>query len=177
MVVFAIFAVVTGGAIVGGIADAEFGGELISIAGKGDGFDGSEGEDVLFALDVLRGNLKAVDEKAGAAGVERVGAEIVEDLGEGDQDGAAVFGDGTLAGFFFCRRRTGFGTVWFGNGFEAVVEVAIVHVTECGRVATGTVGHDVATFAVHISAPEGGHPPISAKITIRVEVCACGLAR
>jgi hypothetical protein len=149
LVVFAIFAVVTGGAIVGGIADAEFGGELISIAGKGDGFDGSEGEDVLFALDVLRGDLESIEEVSGALGVEPFGVEIVDDLGEGDQDGAAVFEDGNLAGFCSRGIRLGGGGGWFGRAVEAGVEVAIVLVAEGGGVAPGSVRHDVAAFEVH----------------------------
>ena len=49
---------------------------------------------VEVACDILRGDLEGVEEKARAARVNAGGTERVEDLGEGDLDGAAVFEDG-----------------------------------------------------------------------------------
>ncbi len=54
-VVSAMFLKGAGGAFVKVFADAEFGGELIAVGGVGDGLNRFEGEDVLLALDILRG--------------------------------------------------------------------------------------------------------------------------
>ena len=91
---------VAGGAFVSFLADAEFGGDVLAIRGGEDGPDAKEGEDVLFALDILRGDLESKEDLTGAPGVEPLGVEIVDDLGEGNQDGAAVFEDRKLAGLY-----------------------------------------------------------------------------
>ncbi len=73
----------------------------------GDGGDGSEGGVVLDVREGVfrdvagierglfregeRGDLEAVEEEAGAAGVEGVGGDSAEDLSDGDPDGGAVF--------------------------------------------------------------------------------------
>jgi hypothetical protein len=51
------------------------------------------GDDEWVALDVLRGDLDAIEGEACAAGIETAGIEGVEYLGEGDLDGTAVFED------------------------------------------------------------------------------------
>jgi hypothetical protein len=58
------------GALVPFFADAEFGGEFLAFGGVVDGFDGFEGEDVHFTVDILGGDLKAVEEESGSAGFE-----------------------------------------------------------------------------------------------------------
>ena len=81
------------------------GGEFIAIAGVGDGFDGFEGEDVLLAFNILRGDLKAVEEEAGAAGVEFRGAERTKNPREGQLDGTAIFEEGKLDRLIFAGHH------------------------------------------------------------------------
>src|SRR5579863_10742170 len=92
--VFACGTPVTGGALIGRFAEAHFGSEVFAVAGGANGVDGIAGHDIGSALDVLRGNLEAVEKERGTARVKVGGAEGVEDLGEGKLDGAAVFTDG-----------------------------------------------------------------------------------
>ena len=47
-----------------------------------------------FAREVEAGDLEAVEEKAGAFGVDFVGRDALQDLADGGLDGAAVFGEG-----------------------------------------------------------------------------------
>ena len=47
-----------------------------------------------FAGEVEAGDLQAVEEKAGAFGVDLVGRDALQDLADGGLDGAAVFGEG-----------------------------------------------------------------------------------
>jgi hypothetical protein len=68
--VFAILLMVAVGALVGGFTDAEFGGKFIAIGGVGDGLNGFEGEDVVLAFNILRGDLQGVEGEAGAAVVD-----------------------------------------------------------------------------------------------------------
>jgi hypothetical protein len=48
--------------------------------------------------DVQGGDLEAVEEQAGAAGVERVGGDAGEDLADRGLDGGAVFDQGQVEG-------------------------------------------------------------------------------
>jgi len=41
-------------------------------------------------------NLQAVEQKAGAAGIEGVGGDVAQDLADGGLDGAAVLGQGQV---------------------------------------------------------------------------------
>ena len=56
-------------------------GERRSVFGMGDGADGIDRE--LEVLGVGRGDLQAVEQQAGALGVDPVGSESVDDLDEG----------------------------------------------------------------------------------------------
>ena len=47
---------------------------------------------------VEAGDLEAVEEQAGAAGVDVVGGDALEDLADGGLDGGAVFGQGQVEG-------------------------------------------------------------------------------
>jgi len=47
-----------------------------------------------FAGQVEAGDLEAVEEQAGALGVDLVGGDALQDLADGGLDGAAVFGEG-----------------------------------------------------------------------------------
>jgi hypothetical protein len=66
------------------------------------------------------GDLKAVEEKAGAAGVDVVVGDGVHDLGDGGADGVAVFGDGEVVDSGACGAGFGVGDGAAGG----VVEVA-----------------------------------------------------
>ena len=137
-----IFAVVTIGA--GGairrVADSLFGGEFIAGVGLGDGFDGRSWDDASIAIYILRGYLEGVEHDACAAVVDAARAEGIEDLSEGDLDGAAVFKDRKPE---VVHHSDGL------RGVEAVkarVEVAVRFVSQSRGFALGSVGHDVAAF-------------------------------
>jgi hypothetical protein len=91
-------------------------------------------------LEVLRGDLEAVEEQASAAGIKPSGAKRFEHLGDSDLDGTVVFHeweDERLIGMACLRGR---------ETLKTCMEVAIVRTAECGRVAPGAAGHDAATF-------------------------------
>ena len=94
------------------------------------------------------GDLEAVEEESGAAGVDLVGGDALENFTEGLLDGGAVFGDGELE-FEGCEWAV------FGRGFAGgVVVVAEVLVAERGRAAAVSGGEDVAAlvaFGFHVS--------------------------
>jgi len=50
---------------------------------------------------VKAGDLQAVEEQAGAAGVDVVGGDALEDFADGVLDGGAVFGVGDVEGAAF----------------------------------------------------------------------------
>ena len=100
-------------------------------------------QDVRPAFNILGGDLEGVEKKAGTAGVEMRGAEGIENLGEGDLDGAAIFEDGELERFVRGEGRP------CGEDMQAGVEVAIRFIAERRCRAFGSVGHDMATFVAH----------------------------
>ena len=51
---------------------------------------------LLMGREIGAGDLEAVEEEAGAAWVESVGGEALEDEADGELDGGAVLGDGEL---------------------------------------------------------------------------------
>jgi hypothetical protein len=63
----------------------------------------------VLAGEVGAGDLEAVEEQAGAAGVDGVGGDGLEDLADGLLDGGAVFGDGEVEG-----GLAGLGVAWVG---------------------------------------------------------------
>ncbi len=118
--------------------------------------------------EVEAGDLEAVEEESGAAGVEIVGGDAGEDLADGVLDGAAVFdggeGEGAAAGFASFEFR-------FGNGLAGgVVEVAEFFATEAWAGAAAPVGEDVAALEARVGigfdAFEHGEAPT-----------ACGLGK
>jgi hypothetical protein len=77
----------------------------------------------------LHGDLEAVDHLAGAAGVDGVLGEAVDDGGEGDEDAGAVLDCGNLhAGDFGVDEDA----VIFAVGLLDVVLVAVIFAFECG---------------------------------------------
>ena len=89
------------GALAGGAVELGFGGDG-AVEGVGDdlvdGFGGFGGGG--FGQ-VEGGDLEAVEEQAGAFGVDVVGGDAAQDLADGDLDGGAVFGVGECEGGLF----------------------------------------------------------------------------
>ena len=90
------------------------------------------------------GDLEAVEEEAGAARVDVVGGDALEDFADGVQDGGAVFGKGDVEGGAAAAAllRVGYG---FSGG---VVVVAELFPPEAGAGAAASVGEDVAALVL-----------------------------
>ncbi|HEY1993398.1 MAG TPA: hypothetical protein VGG81_03260 [Edaphobacter sp.] len=98
-----------------------------------------------FALrfgEVEAGDLEAVEEKAGAARVDVVFGDALEDFADGGLDGGAVFRERQVEGgaaasalFWVADRAAG-----------GVVVVAELFVVQAGAAATAAVGEDVAAL-------------------------------
>ena len=91
---------------------------------------------------VEAGDLEAVEQETGSAGIEVIGGYALKDFADGALDGAAVFRDGQvkLAATLLSADR-------IGDGFAGlVVVVAEVFVAECWAGATVPVGEDVAAL-------------------------------
>ena len=126
-------------------AEVGVGDDLFDEAGVGLGFGGGGlGE-------IERGDLEAVEEEAGAAWVELVGGEAVEDLADGVLDGRAVFkrgeGEGgllvlALGEVYGLGSTGGVG----GAATAGVVVVAELLVAEAGAAAAVAIGEDVAAL-------------------------------
>jgi hypothetical protein len=107
--------------------------------------DLGDGLDLLFGVEFgeeAGGDLEAVEEVSGALGVEVVGGDALEDLGEGELDGGAVFE---------LRQSEGGAATAAGGGVRdgaagGVVEVAEVFVAEAVAEAAVAVGEDVAAL-------------------------------
>ena len=121
-----------------GSVGGEMRGSLGSLRSLGDLLDGGFGELGFVAVgEVGAGDLKAVEEDAGALVVDVSGGDAAEDVVEGDLDGVAVvdglhFEDAEAAG------------EWGVGQAGAVVVVAEVVAAEGGRAAAVAVGVDVA---------------------------------
>jgi len=96
------------------------------------GWFGSAGRAGVRGSEGPEGDLEGVDHLAGAAGVDGVLGEAVDDGGEGDEDGGSVLdGRNFHAGDFGIDEEVAIVTF----GLEVMV-VAIIFAFECGRAAT-----------------------------------------
>lgn len=108
--------------------------------------------------EVEAGDLEAVEEEAGAAGVDVVGGDALQDLADGVLDRGTVFGErefeGGVAGARVLRRSS-----------RGVVVVAEVFAAEARAAAAAAVGEDVAAlvafgcfgWCVHLVPPPTGY--------------------
>jgi hypothetical protein len=131
----------------GGVGVAAVGVAAVGVAAGGGAADvaaavgaaGVSGGGARIAREVGAGDEQAVEEMAGALGVELVGGNAVEDLGEGELDAGAVVDGGQLelglGGMDSAMARGGAagGMVLIAEGFSA----------QSGRAATAARGVDV----------------------------------
>ena len=98
-----------------------------------------------FALglgEVEAGDLEAVEEEAGAAGVDFVGGDALEDLAYGGLDGGSIFWEGQVEG-----GAAAAALFRVGDGFSGgVVVVTEFFVVQAGAAAAVAVGEDVAAL-------------------------------
>ncbi len=92
------------------------------------------------AGEVDAGDLEAVEEEAGAAGVELLEGDAGEDGGDGLLDGGAVFDEGEVEGGAAAFTLAGV----LEGAAGGVVEVAEGFAAEAGAAALAAVGVDVA---------------------------------
>ena len=113
-----------------------------------DGFFGGGGFAVLSTIqgrEVDAGDLEAVEEESGAAGVEFVGGDALQDAGDGELDGGSVFDEVQVEGFAAGEGGFAGGSVFTGvlDGCAGgVMEVAELLVAEAGGAAAEAVGLD-----------------------------------
>jgi hypothetical protein len=109
--------------------------------------------------EVEAGDLEAVEEQAGAAGVDVVGGDALQDFSDGGLDGGAVFGEGQVEG-----GAAAAALAWVRDGFAGgVVVVAELLLAEAWAGAAVSVGEDVAALVllgrfvgvVHVPLPTG----------------------
>jgi hypothetical protein len=119
--------------------DLFFGGQvfaLVTIGGARAGFGFGRGREV------EAGDLEAVEEEPGAAGVDLVGGDAAEDFADGGLDGGAVLGERQAEGGLT-------GAALFGVGDGSSGGVVVVAELFAAKARTGTaaaVGEDVAAL-------------------------------
>jgi hypothetical protein len=108
----------------------------------------------LWFWEVEAGDLEAVEEESGAAGVDVVGGDALEDLADGGLDGGAVFGQRQVEG-----GAAAAALVWVGDGFSGgVVVVAELFLAEAGARTAASVGEDVAALVLFLCFLHGPSP-------------------
>jgi hypothetical protein len=92
--------------------------------------------------EVEAGDLEAVEEEAGAAGVDFVGGDALQDFSDGGLDGGTVFGERQIEG-----GAAASALFWVGDrAAGGVVVVAELFVAQAGAAAAVAVGEDVAAL-------------------------------
>jgi hypothetical protein len=140
--------------------DVLFGGgvfALVTIAGARAGFGGGFG----WGREVEAGDLEAVEEESGAAGIDLVGGDAAKDFADGGLDGGAILGERQVEGGLPGAALFGFGD-WSSGG---VVVVAELFAAKAGTGTAASVGEDVAAleafgFVHGVPPPQG----LSAKV-------------
>jgi hypothetical protein len=94
--------------------------------------------------EVEAGDLEAVEEEAGAAGVDVVGGDAAEDLADGGLDGGAVFREGQVEGGAAAATLARVGDRLAG----VAVVVAELFLAETWAGAAVSVGEDVAALVL-----------------------------
>lgn len=143
---------------------------LGDVGARGEDAEGGVDGDLFYGLgfrfreglwfgEVEAGDLEAVEEEAGAARVDVVGGDALQDFADGGLDGGAVFGERQMevgaaaaALFWFSDRTAG-----------GVVVVAELFVVQAGAAAAVAVGEDVAALVLfsrfggvlHVVPPHG----------------------
>jgi hypothetical protein len=92
--------------------------------------------------EVEAGDLEAVEEQTGAAGVDVVGGDALEDFSDGSLDGRAIFGEGEVEGGAAASALFGIGDGSSGG----VMVVAEVFSAQTGAAAAVTVGEDASAL-------------------------------
>jgi hypothetical protein len=141
--------------------DFDFGCEGTVNGIEGDLFDGLDFSRSAAGQDfgeVEAGDLKAVEEEAGTAGIDVVGGDAAENFADGVLDGAAVFGQWEVE---VCTTAAALAWV-FDGATRGVVVVTKFFVTEADAAAAASVGEDVATleacFGLDVGVVHGGTP-------------------
>jgi hypothetical protein len=120
----------------GGVDD-----DLFHGLGFGGGF--GQGLGSVFVLrEIEAGDLKAVEEEAGAARVDFVGGDALQDLADGGLDGGAVFGEWQVEGGAAAAGPARIGD----RAASGVVVVTELFLTEAGAGAAAAVSEDVAAL-------------------------------
>lgn len=102
--------------------------------------------------EIAAGDLEAVEEEAGAAGIDGVGGYAAEDFSDGELDSGSVFGE--------CEVETGVGVADDRGGFSGgVVVVAEMLKAERWAAAAVTVSEDVAALEAWCSGRHACGPP------------------
>ena len=110
---------------------------------EGHFFDGFGGLGSLGGFgEVGAGDLEGVEEESGAAGVDLVEGDALDDLADGGLDGAAVLGEWQVEGGL---QTSAFAEV-FHRAAGLVVVIAEMFSTEGARAAAVAVGEDVAAL-------------------------------
>ena len=131
------------------IFDVSARGERAQFGVDNDLFDGLEGGfgfgacgGGLRAGQVQAGDLEAIEQQAGAARVELVGGDALQDFADGELDGGAVLGERHFE--LRAAGRAGGDLVSRHGLARGVVEVAKFFATQARALAAAAVGEDVA---------------------------------
>ena len=93
---------------------------------------------------VEAGDLEAVEEEAGAARIDLVCGDALEDLADGGLDGGAIFGQSEVEGGAAAATLS-----WISDGFSGgVVVVAELLLAQAWAGAAAAVGEDVAALVL-----------------------------
>jgi hypothetical protein len=145
-----------------GLFEFDAGCEGTELGIGGDLFDGLVAASPLDLTGKVRaGDLEAVEEEAGAFGVDLVAGDAAEDLAYGALDGRAVFGQGEVEVGLSATAVAGI----FDGTAGGVVVVTKFFVTEAWTAAAMAVGVDVAALIAFGCFLHGGSPPLALKVS------------